>query len=179
MQTTGAREALPSIDARAFRQTVGQFATGVTVVAAKAGEDVLAMTANAFTALSLDPPLVLFCTGRRTKIGQAIESVAGFTINVLASDQQDLSTYFAGAWTHPERPPFTFIEWEGGPRLDGVVCAIGCALEQVLEGGDHWIVIGRVLALHRMPRACPLVFYGGRYAALGATSDEGMLMSGF
>ena len=156
-----------SIDVRAFRQTVGQFVTGVTVIAAEVDGSVRAMTANSFTSLSLDPPLVLVCVGRDTRMGQLIESAPGFSVNILQQDQQHLSTYFAGGWKDASPPPFTFDTWDGGPLLAGCAAAIGSSIETIYEGGDHWIVIGRVLALYRDETACaPLVFCAGRYAAL-------------
>lgn len=167
------------IDAGAFRQTVGQFATGVTVVATEVDGTIRALTANSFTGLSLDPPLVLFCVGRNTKMGQCIQSATGFSVNILRREQQDLSTYFAGGWVHPSPPPFSFVKWEGGPLLEGSASAIGCAIEAIHEGGDHWIVVGRVVALCRNPSVSPLVFFGGRYAMIGATFEAELLVSGF
>ena len=142
-----------SIDARAFRQTVGQFVTGVTVIAAEVDGAIRAMTANSFTSLSLDPPLVLFCVGKTTHMGQLIHEATGFSVNILRQDQQHLSTYFAGGWKEPSPPPFTFVAWDGGHRLDGCLAALGCAVETIHEGGDHWIVIGRVLSLYRSDEA--------------------------
>jgi flavin reductase (DIM6/NTAB) family NADH-FMN oxidoreductase RutF len=156
-----------SIDARAFRHTVGQFATGVTVIATEAGGSIRAMTANSFTSLSLDPPLVLFCVGRTAHLSAHLRDATGFSVNILAQSQQDLSTYFAGGWKQASPPPFDFIGWEGVHRLDGCAAALGCAVETIYEGGDHWIVIGRVASLYRTEQACPpLVFCAGRYAAL-------------
>jgi 3-hydroxy-9,10-secoandrosta-1,3,5(10)-triene-9,17-dione monooxygenase reductase component len=156
-----------SIDARAFRDTVGQFVTGVTVIATEADGSIRAMTANSFASLSLDPPLVLFCLGKTAHLSTFIRSAAGFSVNILARTQRDLSTYFAGGWKHSSPPEFSFLSWEGGPLLDGCTAALGCAVDAIHEGGDHWIVIGRVLALHRSEQAPPpLVFQGGRYAAL-------------
>ena len=156
-----------SIDARAFRETVGHFVTGVTVIATDTEGSLRAMTANSFTSLSLDPPLILFCVGKTANLGEMVRSAAGFSVNILAHDQRDLSTYFAGAWKHPEPPAFVFEGWEGGPRLDGCVAAVGCAVDAIHEGGDHWIVVGRVLALHqRVPAPRPLVFSRGHYATL-------------
>jgi flavin reductase (DIM6/NTAB) family NADH-FMN oxidoreductase RutF len=155
------------IDSRAFRQTVGQFATGVTVVAVEAEAELRAITANSFTSLSLDPPLVLFCLGKDTKAGQSIHVAKGFSVNILQQNQQHLSTYFAGAWKGEAPPEFTFITWAGGPRLEGCAAALGCEVHGIHEGGDHWIVVGRVVALHVAEGALtPLVFYRGRYAAL-------------
>jgi 3-hydroxy-9,10-secoandrosta-1,3,5(10)-triene-9,17-dione monooxygenase reductase component len=138
-----------SIDSRVFRQAVGQFVTGVTVIAIEVDDEIRAMTANSFTSLSLDPPLVLFCLGRQTKAGH-------------------LSTYFAGAWKHAAPPPFTFTSWrEGAPRLDGSAVSLGCVTQSIHEGGDHFIVVGEVVAIHRSEEPQPpLVFFGGRYMSL-------------
>jgi len=156
-----------SIESRAFRQTVGQFVTGVTVVATEVDGETRGMTANSFTSVSLDPPLVLFCVGKTMVMGQAIGRAAGFSVNVLSAAQQDLSSYFAGMWKEDQPPPFTFLPWEGGPRLSGCGAALGCALDAIHEGGDHLIVVGRVISLYRSEEAwAPLVYAGGRYAAL-------------
>jgi flavin reductase (DIM6/NTAB) family NADH-FMN oxidoreductase RutF len=156
-----------SIDARTFRHTVGQFVTGVTVIAAEIDGEIRAMTANSFTSLSLDPPLVLFCVGKTTHLGRIVHSAPGFSVNILRQDQQNLSTYFAGGWKEPAPPPFSFVTWDGTHRLDGCPAAIGCALESIYEGGDHWIVVGRVLSLYRSEQDfAPLVFRAGRYATL-------------
>ena len=158
---------MSSIDARAFRQTVGQFVTGVTVIATEADGSIRAMTANAFTSLSLDPPLVLFCVGKTAHMATLIRDAAGFSVSILAQAQQDLSTYFAGGWKPSSPPPFSFISWEGGPRLDGCAAALGCSVHAIYEGGDHWIVLGRVLTLYCSEEANPpLVFRAGRYATL-------------
>jgi flavin reductase (DIM6/NTAB) family NADH-FMN oxidoreductase RutF len=156
-----------TIDSRTFRQTVGHFVTGVTVIAIEVDGAVRGMTANAFTSLSLDPPLVLFCVKKKAHLGELIHSAKGFSVNILGQAQQDLSVYFAGAWKESTPPAFAFEPWEGGPRLNECVAALGCAVEHIYEGGDHWIVIGRVLSVHRREPACaPLVFAGGRYFAL-------------
>ena len=156
-----------SIDARAFRQTVGAFATGVTIIALEVDGSLKAMTANSFASLSLDPPLVLFCVGKDTKMGQVVHRALGFSVNILRHDQEHLSSYFAGAWKEKTPPTFSFAAWEGGPRLEGSAAALGCAVEAIHEGGDHWIVIGRVLALHRSEDTRPpLVFCSGRYVRL-------------
>jgi flavin reductase (DIM6/NTAB) family NADH-FMN oxidoreductase RutF len=167
------------MDSRLFRQTVGQFATGVTIITTEIDGVIRGLTVNSFAAVSLDPPLVLFCVGKSTKTGQLIHKAGGFAVNILRQEQQDLSTYFAGGWMHPLPPSFTLLEWEGGPRLEGCAAAIGCATETIHEGGDHWIVLGRVLALYRTAYASPLIFHGSRYANLGATFETEILVSGF
>ena len=167
------------IDSRAFRQTVGQFATGVTIITTEVDGAIRALTVNSFTAVSLDPPLVLFCVGKKTKTGQVIDAVKSFTVNILRQEQQDLSTYFAGGWKDPSPPRFEWLEWHGGRRLDGCAAAVGCSTYAVYEGGDHWIVLGQVEALHVTTCTTPLIFHGSRYANLGATFEREILVSGF
>ena len=161
------------LDTRTFRQTVGHFVTGVTVVAFDDVDGTTrAMTANSFTSLSLDPPLVLFCVGKHSRTGRSIHDATRFSINILGEGQQDLSTYFAGGWRHDSPPPYTFGRWEGGPRLEGCAASLACEVDAIHEGGDHWIVIGRVIAVHtsNLP-AKPLVFFRGAYAALSESAS--------
>ena len=172
------------IDKLDFRQTTGRFVTGVTVIVTEIDGEIRAMTANSFTSLSLDPPLVLFCVGKNTKTGQVIHEASGFSVNILRHDQQALSTYFAGGWTETQPPYFRFVAWTGAPRLEGCV-ALACAVQSIQEGGDHLIVIGRVLELHRAEESSPpLVFFGGRYTTIRTPThtehvDLTYLISGF
>jgi len=155
------------MDSRLFRQTVGQFATGVTVIATDIDGAIHAMTANSFTSLSLNPPLVLFCVARNAKMGRLVRESVLFSVNILSRGQQDISAYFAGAWRQEEPPAFSFSGWEGVPRLAGCAATLACVVHAVHEGGDHWIVIGRVTHVDQpVPVRLPLVFFGGRYVDL-------------
>ena len=156
------------LDTRSFRKTVGHFVTGVTVVVFEDGEGVTrAMTANSFTSLSLEPPLVLFCVGKESRTGQAIHEATRFSINILAEHQRDLSQFFAGAWRSAELPAFNFVDWAGRPRLEGCAAALACDLYAIHEGGDHWIVVGRVIGVETcQSEARPLVFFRGGYGML-------------
>ena len=159
-------------DARTYRRTIGLFATGVTVVAVGDPDEGHAMTANAITSVSLEPMLLLLCINKDARMAEALLDTEGFSINVLRHEQRHLSTYFAGGWEEEEPPAFEFVAWEGGPRLRYSAAAIGCALEEVVEGGDHWIAIGRVIALHRGRQPIdPLIFYAGHYRQLAAEPD--------
>lgn len=162
-----------SSDTNLFRQTMGLFATGVTVIATETNREIHAMTANAVASLSLEPLLVLVCVGKKTRISRCLEGAERFSINILRAEQQSLSTYFAGAWKEKSSPPFRFVPWHGGPRLEGCLASLGCETDQIREGGDHWIVTGKVIALHQgiEPRA-PLLFYAGRYSRLDASEQE-------
>jgi 3-hydroxy-9,10-secoandrosta-1,3,5(10)-triene-9,17-dione monooxygenase reductase component len=155
-----------AVEPGAYRRTLGHFCTGVTVVAAidPEGEPV-GFACQSFAALSLDPPLVLFCPGKGSRSWPAIESARQFTVNVLAHDQQDVSAVFGRAGADK----FSSVAWHpapsGAPLLDGVLAWLDCTLEDVVDGGDHHIVIGRVTALNDRQDGRPLLFYRGAYTA--------------
>jgi flavin reductase (DIM6/NTAB) family NADH-FMN oxidoreductase RutF len=159
-------------DPRRFRDTIGLFATGVAVVVARADQEVLAMTVNAVSSVSLEPMLVMFCPGKKSKLARHIASLSGFTINILRHDQQALSTYFAGGWKEPSPPAFRLVPSRCAPRLEGSLASIDCEPQQVVEVGDHWIVIGHVLDLHTgIHPHRPLLFLGGRYRHLDSSES--------
>lgn len=154
-------------DTRRFRDTIGLFSTGVAIIVARSPDEVIAMTVNAVCSVSLDPMLVLFCPGKKTRFAQNLATIAAFTINILRHDQQALSTYFAGAWKEATPPPFRLVDGRHAPRLEGSLASIECAPERVEAAGDHWLVIGRVLAVHTgIEPHRPLVFFRGRYRSL-------------
>jgi len=156
-----------AFDGRTFRNTLSQFCTGVVIATGVLDGQPAGFAAQSFTSLSLDPPLVLFCVAKKAHMGHAIRKASGFSVNILRQDQQNLSTYFSGGWKEPEPPPFTFEPWHGGPMLVGSGAALGCTIETMHDGGDHLIVVGRVLALYRCdPPWAPLVFSAGKYVAL-------------
>ena len=161
-------------DSAAFRQAMGQLPTGVAVVALSEEDRIHAMTVGSFTSLSLDPPLVLACIGSRARMAPMFAAGQVFSANVLRGDQRALSTWFAGSWHGETPPPHRFLHWEGTPRLEGSVLSLACRVTQVVEAGDHLIVIGRVQAIHLglTPRA-PLVFFDRRYHQVdGGTGDR-------
>ncbi len=160
------RSDLPPVDPKEFRRVMGLFATGVTVVTAATEAGVHGMTANAVMSVSLDPLLVCVSVDRRARLNAFLDASGGFAINILADDQQALSQFFAGLWQGA--PPVYRVEtWIGGPRLSGSLASIGCAVHAVLDGGDHRLFVGRVLAVHRSEgQLSPLVFFGGRYHRL-------------
>jgi len=152
------------IESRTFRNVLGRLATGVSVVAIAVDEGVHAMTANAVCALSLEPPQVLFCPKKSGRLSQLLPQTTRFSVSFLREDQQALSNYFAGAWKEPQPPPFRFVQDQGAPRLEGSLAALICEKQIVHDGGDHWLVIGRVLALHQgVEPHYPLLFFKGKY----------------
>jgi flavin reductase (DIM6/NTAB) family NADH-FMN oxidoreductase RutF len=161
-----------SLDPRRFRDTIGLFATGVAVIVGHANDETLAMTANAVSSVSLDPMLVLFCPGKKTKFAQSVQAMDGFCINFLRHDQYALSTYFAGGWKETQPPPFRFIPGGCAARLEGCLASIECEPVLIQEAGDHWLVIARVLNVHvGVPPHRPLLFFSGRYRNLDPTES--------
>ncbi|GAA4724608.1 3-hydroxy-9,10-secoandrosta-1,3,5(10)-triene-9,17-dione monooxygenase reductase subunit [Phytohabitans rumicis] len=161
---------LATVDTHRFRQVLGHFCTGVTVVTATADGVPVGFACQAFAALSLDPPLVLFCPRVTSETWRGIRQAGGFCVNVLAEEQRDLSRAFGSGGG--ER--FTGVGWTPSPRghpvLDGVLTWADCAIEAVHPGGDHDIVIGRVAALGECRDARPLLFYQGRYTGTAKSS---------
>jgi flavin reductase (DIM6/NTAB) family NADH-FMN oxidoreductase RutF len=157
-----------TVDPNDYRNTIGLFATGVTIVAAEIEGELQTLTANALTSVSLDPLLLLVCVGNKNDMSHTLGKSDGFTFNILREEQQALSSYFADMWAEGEPPPaYEFVTWEGVPRLEGCIASIRCVPHQVLDGGDHQIVIGRVVALHMGEEPYnPLLFYAGRYGRL-------------
>lgn len=153
-----------ALDGRKFRDAIGHFASGVAIIATGEADGIHAMTANAVSSVSLDPMLVLFCPSKKAKLVQQVDSLKSFTINFLSEEQQDLSTYFAGAWKDSVVPEFQFVHFAGAPRLEGALVSLVCSTESLVEGGDHWIVIGRVTDAHfGVGPLKPLLFFRGKY----------------
>ena len=152
-------------DPQRFRQVLGQFATGVTVVTSMDGDEPVGFACQAFAALSLDPPMVLFCPGRSSRSWPAIERAGRFCVNVLAEGQREVSQVFGT----PGADKFGSVRWarsqEGLPVLEGVLSWIDCSVETVHMAGDHYVVIGRVLDLGTSGDDRPLLFYRGDYTA--------------
>ncbi len=163
-----------ALDPRTFFDTVGLFATGVCVITTEGETGPHGMTANAVTSLSLDPMMVIFCVAKRALMADyLIKPGARFTINVLRDEQIAISNHFAGRSKEGEQPSFRFVDWPGGPRLEGVLAAIGCEVETTPVGGDHYIVVGRVVSLHQgiEPRK-PLLYFKSRYHDLDGKLNQ-------
>ncbi|HLS91722.1 MAG TPA: flavin reductase family protein [Limnochordia bacterium] len=153
-----------AFDSRAFRNALGQFATGVTVITVKGPEGLHGMTANAFTSVSLDPPLVLVCIDKRNRTHSLIQEVGKFGVSVLAEDHENVSRHFAGARELPI--DVTFIEEGlGTPVIKESLAWLDCTVWRAYDGGDHTIIVGKVEALDA-PGGKPLIFFQGAYRRL-------------
>lgn len=162
-QDADACVAAPPIDPKLFRTVMGRFATGVTVVTAVVGSETFGMTANAFLAGSLEPPLCVVSVGRSAKMHARLEAAGCFGVSFLNEDQTGLSQHFAGRSVDGVEPEFRYLGTI--PVLRGSVGAVAARIVEALDCGDHTLFIGRVAALDSGERQ-PLLFYGGRYAAL-------------
>lgn len=163
-----------TIDRREFRNLAGLFATGVTVVTTRIGENVHGMTANAFTSLSLDPLLILLCVDRRARLHPLIQEAGAFAVNFLHEGQEAISRNFAGQPQEGVADILHFSSDDGAPIILGCLAALRCDVRQVLDGGDHAIVIGNVTALMRGDvGAHPLVYFAGKYRRLLVESTSG------
>jgi flavin reductase (DIM6/NTAB) family NADH-FMN oxidoreductase RutF len=152
---------------QALRTALGRFATGVAIITCvdPAGQRI-GLTANSFSALSLDPPLVLWSLRRSSPSVQAFSAAAHFVVNVLAESQVELSRRFASQVADK----FAQGHWASGiggaPVLAGCAAVFECATERELDGGDHALFIGRVLRISDVGVA-PLLFQGGHYRLVG------------
>ena len=156
-----------TFDSTAFRQALSQLPTGVAVVALAEEDEIHAMTVGSFTSLSLDPPLVLFCVANSSSTWPRIEAAGTFAINILGEGHEDLSNLFAkkGADRFSATPWHTGVS--GAPVLDEAIAYLDCRFEAEYPGGDHKIVVGRVLDLDLREGARPLLFFRGKYTRMG------------
>lgn len=162
---------LSPVDTVAFRDVMGRFPTGVTVVTAGAGDAVVAMTVSSLVSVSLDPLLVLICIERDVPMHQAIRVGSSWGVSILAADQEQVSRTFAvrGAGrAELDRLRLRTGPQTGIPLLADALATLECTTTAVHGGGDHEIVLGRVRSLAvRADSAAPLVFFRGGYRNLG------------
>lgn len=153
-------------DEARFRQVLGHFPTGVTVIAAGTDNGPVGMAVGSFTSLSLEPPQVLFCAGNGSTTWPKIREHGSFSVNILAEDQEQVSRVFASKGGDK----FTEIGWHharsGNPLLDGALAYIECRIGKVVDSGDHSIVVGEVDSLEVARETTPLLFFRGGYGRL-------------
>jgi flavin reductase (DIM6/NTAB) family NADH-FMN oxidoreductase RutF len=148
-----------------FRNVLGHFCSGVTVVTASAAGDLAGMTCQSFFSLSLRPPLVAFSPARTSRSYPVIRRAQSFCINVLTEDQKDLCHRFARTGADKWRDVAWTPTPSGNPILDGVLAWIDCRVEAEYETGDHFLTVGRVTAL-KAAQARPLLYFKGAFANL-------------
>jgi len=147
-----------------FRKAMGSFAAGVTVVTACHEDRLVGTTVSAFSSVSMDPPLVMICLKRDSRTLLALTQAKSFCVNILASDQGDLAWRFAKSGAD-DRFALTAVEAGvcGAPLLAGAVAAVECELHAAHDGGDHEILVGRVLRVVVDEAKAPLVYVRGGF----------------
>jgi flavin reductase (DIM6/NTAB) family NADH-FMN oxidoreductase RutF len=157
-------EAVDPLDARQFRNALGQFATGVTIVTTRSAEGVpVGLTVSSFNSVSLAPPLVLWSLAHTAASLPVFASGSHFAVHVLAGDQQALAERFAARgidrWADLE-----FMDGlHGLPLLDGAAATFECRRHSQHQAGDHTILVGEVLRAQQRPGSAPLLYHGGRF----------------
>ncbi|MEM1248363.1 MAG: flavin reductase family protein [Acidobacteriota bacterium] len=158
------------MDDKAFRNLMGQFATGVTVVTTNVDGDLHGMTANAVTSVSLDPLLLLVCVVRGNNCHQQLQKSSHFAVNILSAEQEDVSNTFARSGD-PEAGELRGADYqlgaEGSPILAGTLGWVECRKSEVLAGGDHDIFVGEALS-GEILGGDPLLFWGGGYRRIAS-----------
>lgn len=153
--------------ARRYRDVLGHFATGVTVVTALSGGEPVGLTCQSFMSVSLEPPLVVFSPAKTSRAWPLIQRSGAYCVNFLAADQVDLSDQMASRGVNK----FAGVSWRlspetGSPVLEGALAYVDCRIRTVHEAGDHRLVVGRVVDLGTTDAPEALTFYRGRYGSL-------------
>jgi 3-hydroxy-9,10-secoandrosta-1,3,5(10)-triene-9,17-dione monooxygenase reductase component len=153
------------VDPARFRDVLGRFASGITVVAAldESGEPV-GLACQSFASLSLDPPLVLLCVGRNSSSWPQVERAGRFGVSILADDQADICAALGRKGTDK----FASVDWArtpgGAVRINNALATVDCELYAVHEAGDHYVITARVLALDARADGSPLLYFRSDYA---------------
>lgn len=157
--------------ARQFRDVLGLFASGVTVVTSVSDGAPVGMTCQSFSSVSLEPPLVMFCPAKTSRAWPLMQRAGFFCVNILSHDQAAISQAMATKGTDK----YDGISWRpaptGAPLLDGVLGYVDCAVHAVHEAGDHYVVLGRVKELGFVEDGRPLLYYRGAYDTVRAATD--------
>jgi|SRR5215469_4258371 len=156
---------MSQFDSQLQRRIMGHFATGVTVVTTRRGEELCWMTANAVASLSLDPPLVLVAVDKRAQMHEHLMEARFFAVNILNEDQEAISRRFAMRGPKEWSDLTLTTAVTGAPIIDGALAYLDCKLAEVLPGGDHHIFTGEIMA-GDVGEGRPLLYYQGKYARL-------------
>lgn len=157
-------------DQRTLRNIFGRFATGVTIITTTNSDNQpVGFTANSFTSVSLDPPLVLFCIAKSSENLSVFERAESFAVNILAQHQKELSTLFA---SKVDRYAKTIFEQGllSVPVFSDSLAVIECKTQQVIDSGDHLIILGLVKNCMETTENSPLLYYRGDYQQLNQTN---------
>lgn len=164
MDATALQTFDPASDADSFRGALGSFVTGVTVVTTDSPEGPVAIVANSFASVSLDPPLVLWSPAKSSRRFEHFAGSRRYAIHVMAADQQDICAAIIRSKTAINSVPM-HLSHCGMPIIEGALATFECNLEATHDAGDHVIIVGRVTKAHHRG-GDPLTFHGGQYQNL-------------
>ncbi|HKS92956.1 MAG TPA: flavin reductase family protein [Tepidiformaceae bacterium] len=156
----------PPVHPDDFKGALGSWAAGVTIVTTKHDEGMYGITVSSFSSLSVDPLLILVCVMNSNHMARLIPESKRFAVSILADDQSEVSGYFAvsGRDPGPDFGGIEYVEWHtGAPIISGALAHLDCELEAAIPGGDHTIMIGRVVGAASNPDAKPLLYYRRGY----------------
>lgn len=143
-----------------FRNAMGRFTTGVTVITTRVGDQPYGMTANAFMSVSMDPQLICVSIDNHANILEKIETTELFAVNILSEEQLDISMHFADQVTKDQ--DIHFYTMNDFPVIKDSLASIICVLDRTIQVGDHTLFIGKVTDIH-LTDGSPLTFFGGKY----------------
>jgi flavin reductase (DIM6/NTAB) family NADH-FMN oxidoreductase RutF len=166
------KDAGPVIDPLAFRQALGQFAAGVAIITAKADTQLVGLTVNSFNSVSLDPPLILFSITRASRSLNGLLHAPAFAVNILSRDQESLSNHFARSHADKWLEVAHTVGHYGAPLLSGVLAHFECTPYANYDGGDHVIMVGRVVRFALNDAGEPLVYFRSRYRSLAVVGPQ-------
>jgi len=155
-----------SFDQREFRNALGCFPTGIAVITANVGDNVVGITVNSFSSVSLNPPLLLWCIDKRSDRFSMFIGAESFTISLLCTSHRDISSRLAKPGEH-RLDGIELIQTElGAPALREALAYFECTRYAVHDAGDHAILVGRVRHFSRQETGAPLIFFKGKYGDL-------------
>jgi len=161
---------MAGVDSQLIRATMGQFCTGIVVVAGCLDGAPVGFTAQSFVSLSLDPPLIAVCPAKTSTSWPRIRESGSFCVNVLAADQRPICDAFANSGGDK----FAGLDWHkgstGSPVLEGILACVDCRLEVEHDAGDHTIAVGRIVDLKKVADGAPLLFFGADYGSFDSLS---------
>jgi flavin reductase (DIM6/NTAB) family NADH-FMN oxidoreductase RutF len=162
----------PHVDPNDFKGALGSWAAGVTVVTTRVNDMVYGLTVSSFASLSVDPLLILVCIQNSNHLVEMVQQSKSFAVSILAEGQEEISSHFATSGREPvdHYRDFGTIEWHtGSPIIDGAVAHLDCELHDALPGGDHTIMVGRVIGAAYDPNKQPLVYFRRAYRSVGGS----------
>jgi 3-hydroxy-9,10-secoandrosta-1,3,5(10)-triene-9,17-dione monooxygenase reductase component len=159
------------MDNREFRTALGHFATGVTVITSKFHEELIGLTANSFSSLSLEPPLILVCIDKKSSSLRAFTKGQPFAVNILGQNQEKECWDFAKKSIDKFSNTTYYLSVDGVPLLIGNLATIECTVNELFEAGDHYIVTGLVKKADYNVTKTPLLFFRGKTAQLADVTE--------